>query len=137
MNYIIESIFVGFYSVTVYLFFSRFIYVSHQNLYLLLLLVGFFKHFLGYILNIHTWYCNNGIACLKIQDRKQKYIATSKNLLRDSILEALAYLFLGFILQHIVKNVYLFFMIGFILHILSEKLKIHTYFCVNYCNKSK
>jgi len=136
MNYIIESIFVGFYSVIVYLFFSRFIYVSHQNLYLLLLLVGFFKHFLGYILSIHTWYCNNGIACLKIPERNERYIATSTNLLRDSLLEAFAYLFLGFILQHIVKNVYLFFMIGFILHILSEKLKIHTYFCVNYCNKS-
>ena len=133
MNYIIESIFVGLYSVCVYLFFSHCIFFSHKNVYLLLLLVGFFKHFLGYMLNIHTWYCNNGIACLKIQDRKQKYIATSKNLLRDSILEALAYLFLGFILQNIVKDAYLFFMIGFILHILSEKLKIHAYFCVNYC----
>jgi hypothetical protein len=136
MNYIIESIFVGLYSVCVYLFFSCCIYFSPKNIYLLLLLVGFFKHFLGYILNIHTWYCNNGEACLKNLDQNERYIASSVNLLRDSILEAISYLFLGLILRNIVKDVYLFFMIGFILHILSEKLKIHTYFCVNYCNKS-
>jgi hypothetical protein len=136
MNYIIESIFVGLYSACVYLFFSYFIHFSYKNMYLLLLLVGFFKHFLGYILSIHTWYCNNGEACLKIPERNERYIASSVNLLRDSILEAIYYLFLGLILRNIAKDVYLFFMIGFILHILSEKLKIHTYFCVNYCNKS-
>jgi len=129
MHYIIESILVGVYSVFIYLLFSRFIY---KNLYVLLLVVGFFKHFLGSGLGLHTWYCNNGSACTK----NKTYIeANTTYLLRDSIYEALMYLCLGFILQGILTNMSLFFAIGVILHILAEKLLIHRYFCRRYCTK--
>jgi hypothetical protein len=129
MHYIIESILVGVYSVFIYLLFSRFIY---KNLYVLLLVVGFFKHFLGSGLGLHTWYCNNGSACTKTKT----YIeANTTYLLRDSIYEALMYLCLGFILQGILTNMSLFFAIGVILHILAEKLLIHRDFCRRYCTK--
>jgi hypothetical protein len=129
MHYIIESILVGVYSVFIYLLFSRFIY---KNLYLLLLVVGFFKHFLGSSLGLHDWYCNNGSACTK----NKTYIeANTIYLLRDSIYEALMYLCLGFILQGILTNMSLFFAIGVILHILEEKLLIHRDFCRRYCTK--
>ncbi len=133
MNYIIESIFVGIYSAILYLFFSLFIGPSHKNLYFLLIIVGFSKHLLGYFLNIHTMYCNNGEACVKTLNPNYTYIASKTNLFRDSLLEAVSYLCLGFILQNIVKNMYLFFTIGFFLHLLSETFLIHTYFCKTYC----
>jgi hypothetical protein len=124
MHYIIESILVGIYSVFIYLLFSRFIY---KNLYVLLLVVGFFKHFLGSGLGLHDWYCRE---CTKHNKE-----ANTTYLLRDSIYEALMYLCLGFILQGILTNMSLFFAIGVILHILAEKLLIHRNFCRRYCTK--
>ena len=129
MHYIIESLLVGMYSVFIYLFFSRFIY---KNLYLLLLVVGFFKHFLGSSLGLHTWYCNNGSACIK--DKKYTE-ANTLYLLRYSIYESLLYLIFGFLLQGILTNMALFFVIGVILHILAEKLLIHRDFCRESCDK--
>ena len=134
MNYIIESILVGIYSAILYLFFSLFIGPSYKNLYFLLIIVGFSKHLLGSFLNIHTVYCNNGEACVKTLNQDTTYIASKTNLFIDSLFEAVSYLCLGFILQNIFKNMYLFFTIGFILHLLSEKLLIHNYFCKTYCN---
>ena len=79
MNYIIESIFVGIYTCFMYLLFSPFI----KNFYLLLLVCGFFKHFLGSSFGIHTWYCNNGEACLKILSQDQNYEANTIYLIRE------------------------------------------------------
>ena len=129
MHYIIESLLVGVYSVFIYLFFSRFIY---KNLYLLLLVVGFFKHFLGSSLGLHTWYCNNGSACIKYKKYTE---ANTLYLLRYSIYESLLYLIFGFLLQGILTNMALFFVIGVILHILAEKLLIHRDFCRESCDK--
>lgn len=131
MNYIIESLLVGLYTCIIYLLFSPFI----KNFYLLLLVVGFFKHFLGSIVGLHTWYCNNGETCLKVLDEDQRYIANTLYIIRDSIYESIVFLFLGFILSYKLTNIYLFFVIGIILHILSEKLGIHKYFCRNSCDK--
>ena len=137
MNYIIESILVGAYSVVIYLFFSPFIGSTHKSFYLLLAFVGFFKHLMGSFLGIHTWYCNSGDACAKTLRQNQKYIAKTTNLLRNSIFEAFAYLCLGFILHGLFKNdlMGLFFTIGFILHLFSEILFIHNSFCNTYCVK--
>jgi hypothetical protein len=134
MYYIIEALLVGIYSVFIYLLFSRFIY---KNLYVLLLVVGFFKHFLGSSLGLHTWYCNNGSACIKgnKNNKNKNKEANTIYLLRDSIYEALMYLFIGFILQAILTNMALFFAIGVILHILAEQLLVHRYFCRKSCSK--
>lgn len=129
MHYIIEALLVGIYSVLIYLFFVRFIY---KNLFTLLLVVGFFKHFFGSSLGLHDWYCNNGFACKKENNNKE---ANTQYLLRDSIYEAILYVFVGFILKNILTNSALFFAIGVILHILAEKLLIHRYFCRKSCVK--
>ena len=129
MHYIIEALIVGIYSVLIYLFFVRFIY---KNLFILLLVVGFFKHFLGSSLGLHDWYCNNGFACKKENKNNE---ANTRYLLRDSIYEAILYLVVGFILKSILTNSALFFAIGVILHILAEKLLIHRYFCRESCVK--
>ena len=110
MNYIIEAVLVGIYTCIVYLFFSLFI----KNFYLLLLVVGFFKHFLGSSLGIHTWYCNNGEACIS---QGKLYSASTVHLMRDSFIESIAFLILGLIFRPIIGNIYLFFAIGIMLQI--------------------
>jgi hypothetical protein len=131
MNYIFEAILVGLYEVILYYIFSQFI----TNFFILLLLVGFFKHFLGKLLDIHRWYCNNGSACLNTLDQKQKYIANSIHLLRSSVGEAFAHLILGILLAAFLGKIYVFFAIGVILHIAAENLGIHNYFCRESCEK--
>jgi hypothetical protein len=132
MNYIFEAILVGLYEVFLYFIFSQFI----SNFYLLLLVIGFFKHFLGKLLGLQTWYCNNGSACIKILSHKQKYVANYINFLQGSIGDALAHLILGILLVRFLTKEYLFFAIGFILHIIAESLGIHNKFCRDSCEKS-
>jgi hypothetical protein len=130
MNYIIESILVGLYTCLIYLLFSPFI----KNFIVLLLVVGFFKHFLSSSLGIHTWFCNNGEECLKVLSQDQNYSANTIHLIRDSFYESFAFLIMGFIFRPIIGNMYLFFMIGVILHIIAEKLLIHKSFCKKTCD---
>jgi len=131
MNYIIEALFVGGYEMILYFIFSQFI----KNFYLLLLIVGFCKHFLAKIIGLQTWYCNNGSACIKTLSQKQKYIANSIHFLRSSIGESIAHLILGILLAKFLAKEYLFFAIGVILHIAAESLGIHNNFCKESCQK--
>ena len=132
MNYIIEAILVGSYTWLIYMIFSRFI----KNFFLLLLVVGFFKHLLASSLELHTWYCNNGEACLKVLSQDQYYSANTVYLIRDSVYESIAFLIMGLIFRPIIGNIYLFFTIGIILHILAEKMMIHKTFCKKTCEKT-
>jgi hypothetical protein len=133
MNYIFEAILVGGYEIILYYIFSQFI----KNFYLLLLAIGFCKHFLGKLIGIQTWYCNNGSACIKTLSQKQKYIANDIHLLRSSIGEAIAHLILGILLAKFLAKEYLFFAIGVILHISAESLGIHNKFCRDNCERTK
>lgn len=136
MNYIIESLLVGVYTCFIYLLFSPFI----KNFYFLLLVCGFFKHFLGSKLGLWTWYCNNGEACSKVLDKNKNkykyYEANNKNLISESIYESVIFLVVGTILSLMIrKNIYLFLVMGIILHIVGEKTGIHKSFCMNTCDK--
>lgn len=133
MNYIIESLFVGCYICIIYVFVNPFI----KNFYLLLLVCGFFKHLLGFYIGIHTWYCNNGYTCLKIQPNKHlNFVASSTYLLSDSIYEAIIFLFAGTLLHFFIQTeLYLFFIMGIILHIIAEHSGLHKYFCSQNCVK--
>ena len=131
MNYIFEAILVGFYEVFLYYIFSKFI----SNFYALLLVVGFSKHFLGKLIGIQTWYCNNGTACIKTLSQNQKYIANYIHFLRTSLEEAVAHLILGILLAKFLAKEYLFFAIGVILHISAESFGIHNKFCRDNCEK--
>jgi len=132
MNYILEAILIGLYEVVLYFIFSQFT----KNLYILLLVVGFAKHLLGKIVGLQTWYCNNGQACLQSLKPGQRYVANALHLLRSSLGDAFAHLFLGYLLSGILTKEYLFFAIGVILHIAAEKLGIHNKFCKENCEKS-
>lgn len=74
---------------------------------------------------IHSWYCNNGEACVKVLSQYQNYSTNTLYLIRESIYESLMVLFLGVILNYKLTNLYLFFSIGVMLHIIAEQLWIH------------
>lgn len=134
MYYIFESILVGGYSLLIYICFA---FANNPNLNLFI--VGFLKHLLGYILNIHTYYCNNGYACLKYQkqvaSRGSKKAMTAKIsiplLFIESLFEGCLFVILNiFLLKLKIKNDYVrIFTLGVILHIVFEFLQLHTYFC--------
>jgi hypothetical protein len=132
MNYIFEAILVGLYEVCLYFVFSQFI----KNFFVLLLVIGFCKHFLGKLLGLQTWYCNNSSACIKVLSQNQKYIANSIHLLSSSTGESIAHLVLGILLAKFLAKEYLFFAIGVILHIVAESLGVHNDFCRVNCEKS-
>lgn len=132
MNYIIESVLIGIYMCFIYLLFSPFI----KNFYILLLVCGFFKHFLGSSFGLWTWYCNNADACQKVLSQDQKYEANTLYLIRESIYEALLTLIIGTILSFVIsKDIFMFLIMGIILHILGEYSGIHRSFCERTCDK--
>jgi hypothetical protein len=135
MNYIIEAIFVGVYTCLIYLIFSSFI----KNFYITLLVVGFLKHLLGHFLGIHTLYCNNGEACIKVLNQNDKYISKGYNLIILSVDESILFLILGLIFKPFfpINKLYLYFAIGAVLHILSENFLIHNIFCKHNCDKKQ
>ena len=142
MYYIFESLLVGIYSLLIYLSFDL-----DFNANIKLFMVGFVKHLLGYILKIHTYYCNNGYACLKYQKQlhaskpsqhnnsnlKTKRVAkiSIDSLFVESCFEGGLFVFLNLLLLKLkIKNNYVrIFLLGVILHIIFEFLQLHMYFC--------
>lgn len=136
MNYLYESICVGYYSVFVFLLF----YWIIDDFYLSLLIVGFTKHQLGYWLGLHNYYCNYGDACVKYKSStNNRYISVKNRLLTESIYESMIYLILGTILSLVITPykitnlIFIYFILGVILHNLSEKIGLHNYFCNTNC----
>jgi formate/nitrite transporter FocA (FNT family) len=142
-----ETFFVGFYCSAL-----AFLLLLGMNISLLFFFVlGFAKHYLGYLLGIHDVYCNQGRACLQRNStsstNKQKYKATNKHLFLESILEGMWFLIIGSVLMMSTgeikhkKNTLLFFVFIFLAggftHLLAEFVGIHTYFCGNNCLASE
>ncbi len=93
MNYIFEAIFVGIYSVILFLIISQFI----KNNYFILFIVGFAKHLLGGYLNIHNFYCNYGYSCYLSNDCKNGQCYDDKKyLFLRSIFEGILYLIFNY-----------------------------------------
>ena len=135
MFYIIEALVVGLYTILMFYLFS--LLNIDLNIFILLFLIGFFKHFFGYYIGLHYYYCNYGEKCMNINDNhNDKYNSNSKILIIDSIYEGLIFIYFGSILKFIIKNrIVLFFILGFFIHILSEFIGYHKYFCINKCKK--
>jgi hypothetical protein len=162
VNYVIESIAVGFYSLFIFYILSKTTTInSKTKATIILFTTGFLKHLLGNVLKIHDYYCNNGAACFFLQLRENqpiphiKYITQNKTamLILECIIEGIIFVILyNMILYifnqqlnkqtqptHVTKtrnNMTIVFLIGFIMHILSEKIGIHTYFCKTRCKPS-
>lgn len=134
MHFLLEAIFVGIYCDIIYLCLSKWIYQTSA----LFICVGFLKHLLGGILEIHDYYCNYGYACF----RDGKYVSTHKDLelFFAAIGEGIMFLVIGNIFIYVFAGVkdnllVLFFTLGAAFHILFELLGIHSRFCKDRCTK--
>lgn len=126
-----EGLFVGIYTIFIYLCVQIFF---RHNIYLLLFLVGFCKHYLGYFLGLHDYYCKYGVACMKNKYRTKKTFVNS--LFLESILEGFYFVLMGSILYMFFsekQNIIFFGILGFFIHVFSEIIGIHEYFCER-CN---
>ena len=127
---IIEAIFIGLYSLFIGLFID--IIDLQIPIYIKLFIIGYIKHIIGYYLNLHTYFCNNGYAC--INTNKTHKIAINDYLLIDSFYDSILFVIFGLLLISIIKYKYIYyFLIGFIAHISSEYFLFHKYFCNNRC----
>jgi hypothetical protein len=132
MNFILEALFVGLYSAVLF----RILFFLIKNEYVLLFTLGFLKHFLSYYAGIQSFFCNHGYACKKLSHSDSTYIATDNNLFIVSLIEGLWFLTVGSIIFSFIgklKPFIVMFVIGFFTHLISEKMKIHKYFCKYNC----
>ena len=123
MHYLIESILVGCYSLSIYylLYFIKLRFLP------MLVLIGFLKHFIGYFL-LHDSYCKYGYACKGLYTGlKTQHILY---IFFESIIEGIFFLLFGLILKYFIKsNIFIIFLIGFLLHIFGEWSGLHSHFC--------
>ena len=128
IRYILESLFVGCYSLLMYLFISNIITI--KNSYLTFFFVGFLKHTMGYFLNIHEYYYRT--VCNKGNENTCK--TTMKSLFIESIFEGFFFILVGSLLSLVATSkVAVYFTIGVLLHIISEHIGLHKVFCRNKC----
>ena len=136
MLYIVEAIFVGIYCGFIYSILSQFI----DEFMILLFVVGFLKHFLGYHLSLHSMFCKYGEACERSHhettDSTARMVHTEM-LAYESFLEGFAFFIFGYFMTMVCKDRLLVVVtIGFLLHIIAEKLGIHKSFCKIRCIKN-
>jgi len=136
MNYLFESILVGFYSVLTYFIINNILVYTNIsiNIYLLLFKIGFLKHFISYFIGLYTYYCNHGASCKDFDLPKKALFPGYINLIKESFIEGFGFVLIGGLLLLLIeKKEYVIFLIGVLLHILTEKLGAHKDFCKTQC----
>jgi len=112
----IESIFIGIYCYIIYNIIDIF---TIENIYYKIFIIGFVKHFSGYYLNLHDYYCN-----------KSNSSAISKYLIIDSIGEGFLFLLLYNLFKFNENNI---IYVGIFIHLLFEILGFHELFRIYRC----
>jgi hypothetical protein len=141
MSFFVEVIFVGLYSAFIFTLVSQLFQQNYKYNVLILFIVGFLKHYLGYVLGIQTYYCNHGKKCVNIRKTLPDTIfkASNKYLLETSLAEGGWFTLMGLFFMNKNnserKNIAILFFIGSITHILAEFSGIHEMFCKTNCNK--
>jgi hypothetical protein len=123
MHYILESFIVGIFSAFIYLVFNLFI----SNVFWLPFLIGFCKHLFGYLFLLQEYYCNYGC-----QNNTHYKKVKNNTLIIECILEGIIFLVLSNLFL-INNQTIKYFSIGVFLHISSEYIGIHKYYCENRC----
>ncbi len=131
MYVILEAILVGFFCILLYTGLQWI-----KSFILLLFVLGFLKHSIGYLSGLESLYCNYGKACRTQVCHNQSFqkVAYTQHLMLESFLEGIAFVFVGILLYSILKyKLGAIFLIGVVLHLLSEWMGIHTMFCQQNC----
>lgn len=122
---IFEAFLVGFYVLLLVFLFRL---IIKTDLYIELFIIGFFKHFFSYYAGFQSYYC-------KIYKNKN-YEVKSSNIIIECLFEGLAFIYFGYLLKLFLNpNDYSFaFILGFIIHIISEFYGIHKLFLIYNCH---
>ena len=121
---LLEAVFVGFYSLMMYIVILKFF---NYSMLLNAFIVGFFKHFISGIFGLQQYYCSIYIKCDKF---------SLNNLLMESMGEGVLYVILYSILSKFGElDIVIFFIIGIFLHLSFDGLGIHSCFCKSHCKK--
>jgi hypothetical protein len=123
---LIEAILVGLFTVIISFFLSFLFFKKNIKFFFIL---GFLKHYLGFITGLQTWYCKKRNK--ETNTKEPSVIKTKPNQL-ENIVEGIAFIIISYLIQVIfkIKNIYFIaFLTGFILHLLAEFTGIHTLFC--------
>jgi hypothetical protein len=140
MNFLVEAFFIGAYTSIIFWFLEKILF----DKYILLFTTGFLKHFLGWSLGLHTYYCQHGDACTKyisgpdtVRYFSNKYIPKKLQIWVESIIEGILFILVGIFFNKLIQtNKYnTIFMIGFTLHVLFELFGFHDYFCRESCKR--
>lgn len=123
---LLEAFFVGLYCLALYTILSKIIFDYYTWF-----ILGFTKHFAGYILGVHDYFCVYGNACRN----KNKRYADSTYLIFDSMCEGILFLIIASLWMPLFTNKQIgIFLAGFFIHLLMEFLFVHTYFCNHRCS---
>jgi len=118
-----EAIFIGFFNILIY-----YLFFFIDNLIIQLFIVGFIKHLISYLIGIQDYYC-------KIY-KGDSYQSKPSNIIIESLSEGLFFIYIGLLLSKIIKNRYLlFFLLGFLIHIIADFYGIHSLFLIYNCKK--
>lgn len=136
MHFLLESFFVGFYSVILYEILKPFL----SETTVLFFCIGFFKHLFGYLLSLHTQYCNYGDACKRTT---HDYITNTSftTIIVESILEGFVFVILDSLFLSIFWKMGVrvpeisIFVTGYVLHVSYEYLGLHDSFCKTRCKR--
>ena len=118
-NIFLQSVFVGIYCILLFIPLS---YIIH-NKFSILFVLGFCKHFLGFVFGIQSFFCKCAIN------------TPYSILFYESIFEGALFVIFGYILTLLqLKKLVQIFIIGLVLHLLFEILSGHKWFCENRCD---
>lgn len=118
IHYSIEAIFVGAYCVAIFFALTNVLPIKTPLLFLFTF--GFVKHFMGYLFQMHDYYC-------------QCKGSIGPRLLLESVGEGILFMAIGQIPFFNITSPLSFFCAGFSLHILFEWLGLHRLFCEKRC----
>ena len=115
-----ESVFVGLYSLVIYAG-LRIVPIRTPE-YVVMFILGILKHAVGYFIGLHTYYC-------KCSRNTKMIMPTAFENVWEGVLFVGMSGLLGFI-----QNLYIrVFWIGVLLHVISDWLGIHKWFCRTHC----
>ena len=118
---LLEAVFVGGFTLTIYLAFS---YLFILPEYTLLFVIGGLKHALGYFTGLQRYYC-------KCSQHKNVKVPTPFEIVGEGAL----FVVLGAVLKPIQTMPLKLFLTGFSAHIIFDVLGGHRWFCKTHCMK--
>jgi hypothetical protein len=117
---LLQSIFVGLYSLVIHWGLSGI--VIHAPEYVIMFILGCFKHAFGYFIGLHAYFC-------KCSRNKKMTMPTAFENVGEGVLFVVMNELLWFI-----QNIHLkVFWIGVLIHLIAEFIGFHKWFCRTHC----